>query len=66
MDRWIVVHPEDDLLAWTGKRWGSIDKRGFPNSSYQVPSFKSEKDAAEYATKFEFETAYAQENAAKA
>jgi hypothetical protein len=79
-DRWIVVHPEVDDAAWSGSRWVSIDKHGFPTyptsrvlisthpivwvpeiHSCQVSNLSTEKEAAEYATQFDFQTAFEDE-----
>jgi hypothetical protein len=48
LGRWIIVHPEDDGLAWSGTRWvGHID--GVPNGEAQVCNFSTGADAWAYA-----------------
>jgi hypothetical protein len=50
--RWIVLHPTDDLRAWSGSRWVAIDGQGMPAGEAQVSNFDSEAAAREYAGTF--------------
>jgi hypothetical protein len=47
--RWIIVHPENRFLAWTGSRWAAIDDLGFPSAEFQVCNFDDAVEAARYA-----------------
>ena len=46
---WMIVHPQDDSLAWSGSRWVPIDPTGFPAGGVQVSSLPTEDEALEYA-----------------
>lgn len=43
MLRWIIQHPQDDHLAWSGMRWVPM------NGTVQICNFASEEDARQYA-----------------
>lgn len=45
--RWLIIHPTEDQLAWTGRRW-SHHWRGIPADAYQVVNFDNEQEAREY------------------
>lgn len=47
--RWLVVHPEDETLAWSGSRWVPIF------GPVQVSNFDTKSAAAGYATSLGFE-----------
>lgn len=42
-DRWIIRHPWDDNLAWSGMRWVPI------KGDVQICNFGSEQEARKYA-----------------
>lgn len=44
-NRWYIVHPLNDTLAWSGSRWVRLD------GDVQSSNFASEQDAREYADK---------------
>ena len=46
--RWILPHPDDPGMAWSGSRWVPIDRHGF-GVAIQVCNFDTRKEALEYA-----------------
>jgi hypothetical protein len=47
INRWIIVHPEADNLAWSGMRW---DRHyGGIGITAEVCNFETEVEAVEYA-----------------
>jgi hypothetical protein len=48
--RWIVVHANDQELAWSGSQWVAIE-----GSEVQVSNFEERGDAQSYAEQFNFE-----------
>jgi hypothetical protein len=46
--RWIIVHPDDDNLAWSGSRWVP-HSAGLPIGNVQVSNFSTWREAYEYA-----------------
>jgi hypothetical protein len=51
-ERWILVHPRNQRLAWSGSRWVPIDEKGFP-LVVQVCNFRNEQEAVEYVAKYQ-------------
>lgn len=54
LDRWIIRHPEQDGLGWSGYRWTEIDDDGLPIGKYQVSNFDTKEEAASYAASYGF------------
>lgn len=50
-DRWFIVHPTDDNLAWSGSRWVAHDN-GLPTGGVQICNFTTEDEAYEYAKRY--------------
>lgn len=48
-DRWIIVHPIHNGLAWSGAHWVRHSE-GLPTGGIQVCNFDTEQDADDYAT----------------
>lgn len=53
--RWILVHPENQLLGWSGSRWVPMDERGLP-IIVQVSNFDTEDAAYNYAVESGFKS----------
>lgn len=50
---WIVLHPTNDNLAWSGMQWVPIDENKL-GMDVQVSNFDTLTEAQEYAIKFGF------------
>jgi hypothetical protein len=53
-DRWFLVHPDDDALAWSGSRWVQHDG-GIPVGGVQVSNFFTRDEARGYANAIGFQ-----------
>ncbi len=45
---YIIVHPSDDLLAWSGARWVPANEDGLAAGPVHVCNFSGRSEAAEY------------------
>lgn len=50
-DRWIVCHPSNPYLAWSGSQWVGVDFAGLPTDGIEVSNLSTESKAVEYAKK---------------
>jgi hypothetical protein len=54
--RWIVIHPVNQDMAWSGSRWVEIDEaNGLPVGDVQVSNCPTRDAAVLYCEEFEFE-----------
>lgn len=54
-DRWIIQHPEQDRLGYTGLAWSEIDDAGIAVGRHQVSNFATKEEAVQYAKRHGFE-----------
>lgn len=48
---WVLQHPVDDALGWSGARWVAMDEYGLPEGDTQVANFETKEQAERYAGK---------------
>jgi hypothetical protein len=54
-DRWIILAPDGEDMAWSGSSWVPICEHGLPSGSVQVSNLPNKEEAIIYASQFGFE-----------
>jgi hypothetical protein len=47
-DRWVIYHPKNEELAWSGLKWVPAHY-GVPSGDFQICNFATREEAEEYA-----------------